>query len=274
MRILLFSLFFCTAVVIVGCGGAELVDSPRITMVIMHETSVTLIWEADTAIEYHEDFQGYNIYVSSDSNELLTRSGENLNKINPEVIEDTTYEVRNVSQDTVFYFQVRTVNTENKVGDYNDDVPFIAASPRPEFTVTLIWEVDAQSVDDSCAIRFSDAHITSDSAMAADGADMYVHFSGAPDDTVTLSSPSSHPWYFGNARRTLFTNIGQYEFVDIYEITSEPAAVWACVDVGDLVVAKTEDGNYVKIHIYAIDTNNNQMTITYAYQNIAGFSRF
>lgn len=274
MRILLCALSVCTALVIIGCGGAELVDSPRITMVIMHETSVTVTWEADTAIEYHEDFQGYNVYVSSDSSELLTQSGENLNKINPEVIEDTTYEVRNLSQDTVFYFQVRTVNTEDKVGDYNDDMPFIAASPRPEFTVTLIWEADQQSVDDSCAIRFSDAYITSDSAMAVDGADMYVHFFGAPDDTVTLSSPSSHGWYGLNARRTLFINMGQYEFVEIYEISSEPAAVWACVDVGDVVVAKTEDGNYVKIHIDAIDTNDNQVTITYAYQNIVGFPRF
>ncbi len=256
---------------IFGCGGAELLDSPRITMVIMHETSVTLTWEADTAIEYHNDFQGYNVYVSSDSSELLTRSGENLNKINPAVIEDTTYEVRNVSQDTVFYFQVRTVNTEDKVGDYNDDVPFIAASPRPEFTVTLRWEVDQQTVDDSCAIRFSDGHITSDSAMAADGADMFTR--GA-QDTVTLQSPDTHPWYSWNARHTLFVNMGQYEFVDIYDIASEPATVGARVNVGDLLVAKTEEGNYVKIHIDAINTNDNKITITYAYQNIAGFPRF
>ncbi len=267
-------LLFAAMLFLISCGGAELVDSPRITMVIMHETSVTVTWEVDTTIEYHEDFQGYNIYVSSDSSELLIQNGENLNKINPEVVEENSYEVRNLSQDTVYYFQVRTVNTEDKVGDYNDDVPFVAASPRPEFTVTLRWEVDAQTVDDSCAIRFSDAHITSDSAMADDDADMYIYYSGAPDDTVTLASPSTHPWYLLNARRTLFVNMGQYGFVDIYEITSEPATVVARVNVGDLVVAKTEDGNYVKIHIDAIDTNDNRVTITYAYQNIAGFPRF
>jgi len=260
---------------IFGCGGAELLDSPRITKVIMHETSVTLTWEADTTIEYHEDFQGYNVYVSSDSNELLTRSGENLNKINPAVIEDTTYEVRNLSQDTVFYFQVRTVNTEDKVGDYNDDVPFFAASPRPEFTVTLRFLTYEPTNYDSCAIKFSDATIMADSAMPNGGADMYA-YDPLYDHQTLFFSPDTHPQYGTNSRHTNFVNLGQHEFDDISEVSTEPTGNYAEFDEGDLVIAKTEDGNYIKIHVGLIDTVNAPYTvaITYAYQNIIGFHRF
>jgi hypothetical protein len=46
------------------------------------------------------------------------------------------------------------------------------------------------------------------------------------------------------------------------------------VDSGDLVVAKTADDHYVKIHIDAIDRNGRTVTITYAYQNIADYPFF
>jgi hypothetical protein len=239
----------------------------------MGETSVTVAWEADTTIEHDVDFQGYNVYVSADSNELLVQSGENLNKINPETIEDTIYEVRNLSQDTVFYFQVRTVNTEDKVGDYNDDVPFIAASPRPEFTVMLYADINLPAIDDSCAIRFSDATIMADSAMANGGADMWLQLWGMlPGDSVSFNSPELHPQYGQNTRSTKFDNLGQFGFDDINEVMADPVLDYVVISAGDLVIAETQDGHYVKIHVDTIDSS--MATITYAYQNIAGFPGF
>lgn len=272
MRILLISIVLCSALLIIGCGGAQLLDAPKIIFVEMGETSVTVTWEADTAIEQNVDFQGYNVYVSADSNELLIQSGEDLNKINPEVIEDTIYEVRNLSQDTVFYFQVRTVNTEDRVGDYNDDVPFVAASPRPEFTVRLYADIIPPASDDSCAIRFSDALIMADSAMANGGADMWVLVVGLLPGTLFFNSPELHPQYGQNTRNTKFDNLGQYGFDDISEVMTEPTSDSVGISSGDLVIAETQDGNYVKIHVDTIISP--MVTITYAYQNIAGFPRF
>ncbi len=275
MRILLNSLVLCCALLVIGCGGAQLLDAPRIVSVKMGETSVTVTWEADTAIEQNVDFQGYNVYVSADSNELLVQSGEDLNKINPEVIADTIYEVRNLSQDTVFYFQVRTVNTEDRVGDYNDNVPFIAASPRPEFTVTLRCLTEEPTNHDSCAIRFFDATIMSDLVVSDSGADMYV-YDPYYDHQRLLFSPDTHPQYGAGARHTNFANLGQQGFDDVSAVTTEPTNGYADVDEGDLVIARTEDDNYVKIRVDAIDTTliKQRVTITYAYQNIAGFRGF
>jgi hypothetical protein len=173
MKKILLGLLCLSVIFIIGCGGsAALIEAPLITDVAMGSTSVFVYWEYDTTIENHEDFQGYNVYVYTDSSELLVEDGEDLNKHNPAVIPPdydhiNYYGITDLSQDTVYYIQVRTINIDNKVGDYNDSVPFVKASPRPEFTVTLMAERwDISGVDDSCAVRFSDAIIMADSAMA------------------------------------------------------------------------------------------------------------
>ncbi|MBA7512599.1 hypothetical protein ES705_04606 [subsurface metagenome] len=273
MRIILLGLSCLSVIFIIGCGGsAVIIDSPEITMVVMHETSVTVTWEADTSIENHGDFQGYNVYVSTDSSELLVESAEDLNKINPGTIEDNTYEITDLSQDSKYYIQTRTVNIDNKVGDYNDSVPFVKASPRPEFTVTLKFATIQPGVDDSCAIRFFDATIMADSAMTSGGADMFVFLWGSsPDDSVSFNSPV----HGGGDRNTGFDNLGPYGFDDIYRITPGPMIQdYVVISTGDLVIAKTQDYYYAKIHVDTIDTVNFAVTITYAYQNIIDFPYF
>lgn len=272
MKIIFLGLLCLSVIFIIGCGGsAVIINSPEIAMVLMHETSVTVMWEADTSIENHGDFQGYNVYVSTDSSELLVEDGEDLNKINPVTVEDNTYEITDLSQDSKYYIQIRTVNIDNKVGDYNDSVPFAKASPRPEFTVTLMFEMTS-GVDDSCAIRFFDATIMADSAMTSGGADMFVFLWGSsPDDSVSFNSPV----HGGGDRNTGFDNLGQYGFDDIYRITPGPMIQdYVVISTGDLVIAKTQDYYYVKIHVDTIDTVNFAVTITYAYQNIIDFPYF
>ncbi|MCK4673458.1 fibronectin type III domain-containing protein [candidate division WOR-3 bacterium] len=278
MKKILLGLLCLSVIFIIGCGGsAVILDSPEITRVAMDSTSVFVNWEYDTTIENHEDFQGYNVYVYTDSSELLVEDGEDLNKHNPAVIPPdydhfNYYAITDLSQDTVYYIQVRTVNIDNKVGSYNTNVPFVKASPRPEFTVTLLFERNPPSIDDSCAVRFSDAIIMADSAMSNGGADMW-----ALNDSViafSFNSPNTHSQYGANTRTTHFVNLGNYELYSIFEVSTEPSESSVGILEGDLVIAKTEDGNYVKIYIDAIDDTLFTVTILYAYQNIIDFPYF
>lgn len=279
-KILLISIVL-VIIYIVGCGGsAVILDSPEIFRVAMDSTSVFVNWEYDTTIEKHEDFQGYNIYVYTDSSELLVEDGEDLNKDNAAVIPPdydhfNYYGITDLSQDSVFYIQVRTVNIDNKVGDYNDSVPFVKASPRPEFTVTLKFEMIQPGVDDSCAIKFSDATIMADSAMTSGGADMWVEYRGSsPNDTVIFTSPDNHSEFGTDARHTGFVNLGQHLFYDISGVITEPTENYVSIVDDDLIIAKTADGNYVKIYVGEVDKSNNFVTIIYAYQNIVDFPYF
>ncbi|MGB3340513.1 MAG: fibronectin type III domain-containing protein [bacterium] len=264
------------AMFIVGCGGASVIESPEISMVVMHETMVSITWNEDTVIEGNADFDGYNVYVSTDSSELLVHDGEDLNKFNADPITDLTYDITGLSQDTVYYFQVRTVNVDDKVGDYNADVPFVEASPRPEFTAIVKFEMNTPGVDEDCAIRFSDATLMADSAMANSSADMWVDvWPTSTKDTTAFDSPShSTQWGIG-ANVSLLLNLGQYEFEDINEVTTEPTIdTYVEVVEGDLIILKTADEHYVKIHLDLVDRVNDEVTITYAYQNIANYPHF
>jgi hypothetical protein len=264
-------LLFFTLVFIIGCNGALHIQAPELKAVIMEATSVTVFWEQNSVIESNADFVGYNIYVYTDSSALLVESGEELNKYNSLVIHDTVYQVNGLVQDSIYYFQVRTMNADAKVGDYNSVTPFIKASPRPEFTVTVKVAVDTQTVNDSCAVRFADALIMADSTMPDSGADMWV---GTVNDTVMLRSPNSHGLYGANARVTYFVNTGPGDFDSLFECPVEPDEYTMDFSVGDVGVAKTEDGNYVKIFIESIDPQDNSITVKYAYQNIVGFPYF
>ncbi len=258
-----------------GCGGASLIDSPEISMVVMDETSVTITWDEDTMIEGHDDFQGYNVYFSVDSSELIVIDGEDLNKFNADAITDLFYEVTGLDQDTVYYFQVRTVNVDDAVGSYNTNVPFVEASPRPEFTAIVKFEIGT-GPDPDCAIRFSDATLMADSEMADSLADMWIDAWDSPTyDTVAAASPSHNTEYGTGANISMLLNLGQYGFDEIFEVTTEPADTTSVAIVeGDLVIIKTADEHYVKLHVDAVDKVALEVTITYAYQNIANYPHF
>jgi hypothetical protein len=260
---------------IIGCGGAVDLDAPVIDTVIMGEDYVTIAWVVDTAIEDDPDFSGYNVYAYTDSTELMVEDGEDLNKDNATVITANTYTIEDLDDETVYYIQVRTVNVDDKVGSYNATVPYVEASPRPEFTATVNFEIGT-GPDPDCAIRFSDAVLFSDQMMADSSADMWIDAWNSPSyDTVATASPSHNSEYGSGANVTLFENYGQMELDDLYEVTSDPTInTSVAVDSGDLVVAKTADDHYVKIHIDAIDRNGRTVTITYAYQNIADYPFF
>ena len=255
--------------IVLGCnGGALRIVAPEMSNVVMGETSIIVFWEMNSTIESNSDFAGYNVYVYTDSSELLVDDGEELNKWNSQLVIDTTYQINDLVQDSIYYIQVRTVNTEDKVGGYNATTPFLTGSPRPEFTVTMNIADIGQPVNDSCAIRFSDAFIMADSAMASGGADMWLF---NVNDTLWLQTPSSHS---PMTRTTYFINTGPGDFDLFSQVLIEPDSLTVGVDVDDIVVAKTEDGNYVKIYIEAIDMQNNSVTILYAYQNITDFLYF
>ena len=261
---------------IIGCGGAALLEAPKITGVVADSNSVTLTWEADTTIENETDFQGYNVYVATDSSELLVADGENLNKINATVITNNTYTVTGLSKDTVYYFQVRTVNTDDKVGDYNADVPFVQMSPRPEFTATLFFEIDTLNTNETeIALRFSDAAKLNEVNGQIDStADIFFD---AYFDTMTQVASPDHrtvPPQI-NPKHTVMINMGQMELDDLSEA---PTTIdYANVDFvqGDLIVLKTEEGNYVKMHIDEVKKDPDwTVKVTYAYQNIVNYPHF
>jgi hypothetical protein len=258
-------------VIMIGCDGALRVQAPELTAVIMGVNSVTVFWESSSVIEGHSDFAGYNVYVYTDSSVLMVENGENLNKFNSQLIQDTSYQINDLSQDSIYYIQVRTVNTDSKVGEYNSTTPFVQASPRPEFTVTLNMADPGQPVNDSCAIRFFDSMIMADSTMPDSMADMWIRMT---NDTAYLVSPHDHPAYGSGARNTLFTNVGPGDFPAISGVTTEPDMVEEACDALDILVARTEDGNYVKIYIESIDNQSSSVMILYAYQNVVGFPYF
>jgi hypothetical protein len=264
--VLLFALLL-----VVACNGALRVQAPALKAVIMDTASIIVFWEQNSTIESNIDFVGYNIYVYTDSSALLVENGEELNKFNSFVIEDTTYQVNGLSQDSIYYVQVRTVNTDDKVGDYNSATPFLKASPRPEFAVTMHMADLNQQVNDSCAIRFADAMVMADAAMADSTADAWL---AIENDTVWLMSPASHPIYGTGARNTLYRNMGPGDFDGISMITTDPDLAEVYFVTGDIIFARTEDDYYVKIYIESIDIQNNAVALLYAYQNIVGLPYF
>ena len=256
---------------LINCNGAVTIQAPEMTAVIMDVAGVTVFWERNSEIESGSEFVGYNIYAHTDSSALLISDGEDLNKFNGQVVTDTMYQVNGLSQDSVYYIQVRTVNIEDKVDGYNSATPFLKASPRPEFVVTMYLRFDYQGTIDSCAIRYRDALIIADSLMADSAADMWIRASG---DTVWLESPTNHPLYGSGVRQTMFSNIGPADFDTISGVTAEPDMEESEVAVGEMLIAKTEDGNYVKIYVEAIDTVNGTIALLYAYQNVVEFPYF
>jgi len=238
----------------------------------MGSNHLVIYWERNELIENSSDFAGYNVYIYTDSSALLVDDGEELNKFNSQIIHDTTFQANDLIQDSVYFVQVRTVNIENKVGGYNTDTPFLMGSPRPEFTISMHIAVYGQQDNDSSAVRFLDGFVMSDSVMADSGADMWV---AVLNDTVHFVSPHQHPSYGLLADRiTLFTNNGPGEFDLISAVIDEPSdSITSCM-VGDIVVAKSDDGNYVKLYVDTIDIQNGMISILYAYQNIPDFPYF
>jgi len=262
---------FIALAVLLGCNGALRIEAPELTAVVMDVNSVTVFWESNSVIQNHADFAGYNVYVYSDSSALLVENGEELDKFNSQLIGDTSFQINGLPQDSIYYIQVRTVNTDSKVGDYSSTIPFLEASTRPEFTVTMHLADLGLPVNDSCAIRFHDAIIMADSAIQDSAADMFIRMA---DDTVYLVSPHAHPAYGAGARNTLFAIVGPGEFDELSTITAEPDMNEVPCQALDLIVGRTEDDNYVKIYVESIDIQNGLVTILYAYQNVTGFPFF
>jgi hypothetical protein len=273
MRKIMLLTITIAAMYIIGCGGATVLDAPAMTGVVMDDNSVTVMWEADTSIEDHADFSGYNVYVHTDSAALMVEDGEDLDKDNATPITDNSYEVTGLDQDTVYYFQVRTVNIDDAVGDYNETTPYMQGSPRPEFTVMLKLELSgANQNEDSCAIRFETAEVLSESLDVFPNADVFFErFS----DTLQVNSASRRTATGFTPRTTLMYNYGQEEFDDFYEFDeSDIDKDHQVFVIGDLIVFQTEEGNYVKLHVDDYDDVNATIDIIYAYQNIADYPYF
>ncbi len=275
MKKVLVILFFVAVMLFIGCDGASLIRAPLIMGVVMDTTSVTVTWAYDPAIAEHEDFQGYNVYVYTDSTALLVENGENLNRHNATVIADTFYTARNLSQDSVYYLQVRTLNTENQVGTYNPDTRFVTASPRPEFTVTLKFD-DPQNLDDvDIALRFADAALLGEIGGQIDStADVFFYM--YEDTMPQVASPDfrTNPIQV-NPKQTRMENMGQMDLDDVIEAPEIIDELNVHVVEGDVIVLKTEEGNYVKMHIDEVSMAPDWIiTVTYAYQNIADYPYF
>lgn len=270
MKKIMFGLIAVAAIIVVNCGGeAEKLAAPEIVATIMNDGSVTVVWAEDTTVTQHTDFSGYNVYVYTDSTPLLVSDGENLNAHNTNAITTNSYTATGLSNDSVYYIQVRTVNTDNKVGSYNTTVPFVTASPRPEFTVTVTLELSQQNQNEqNCALRFETGAVLSESLNTFPGADVFFERFA---DTLQVNSASRRP----NGRTTLMKSLGQADFdsvsyVDPTTLNNDHVAFV----VGDLIAFKTEEGNFVKLHIDAYDATAATVDVTYAYQNRTDFPYF
>lgn len=257
--------------VLLNCNGAVPIDAPEVKTLVMGVNDITVYWGLDSVIESKADFAGYNVYVYTDSAALLVDDGEDLNKFNTQVVTDTCFQANGLSQDSIYYIQVRTVNTDYRVGGYDTAAPFLTGSPRPEFVVTLRLSPAPPSATDSCAVRYVDGSIMADSVMADSAADMWVAAAG---DSAWLCAPDEHPLYGVGARATRFVNIGPADFAGVSVVMVEPDTGLVVMAAGEMAIAKTEDGNYVKLRVEALDTISGTMMVLYAYQNIPGFPYF
>jgi len=273
-KVLLASLAF-VAMIIVGCGGgAEKLSAPEIVKVVMDTASVTITWKPDTTVANSADFKGYNVYALTDSSALLVEDGEDLSKINTDAIEDTFYTVTGLSKDSIWYIQVRTVNTDDKVGTYNTDVPFVAASPRPEFikTVYLEW---FNGDTTNCAIHFSTGEVKKRVDISTTWGDMWIdHDTYGSVDSVWFQSAYKADTTAGY-RDTKLKNEGQFGFDDKWQAPATITLRVEPIKQGDLVFAKTKEGNYVKVHVDSLYLNTTGSygwaKVTYAYQNVVNF---
>ena len=273
MKKLLIGAVALIAMIIVGCGGgATEFDAPQIIQVVMTDTDVEITWEEDTAIEGDEDFEGYNVYVvvADDSSDLLVDDGEDLNKDNATLITGQVYTVAGLSQDTVYAIQVRTVNIDDVVGGYNVDVPFVLVSPRPEFERTVYIEWNNSDTTD-VALHFATGEVGKRTDISAAWGDMWLDHETV-DDTVWFQSAYKSDTLAGY-RDTRFENAGQYAFDEMWEAT-DPTLQTVAIVQGDLVFAKTVEGNYVKVHVDSLHLGGlygSWAQLTYGYQNIIEF---
>jgi len=265
------------AMLILGgtCPGPGILEAPTISSVKMADGAMTVYWNPSID-EEHEDFTGYNVYLFTDST-LYDLSGDNDTLadylVNSTPTTDTSLAISNLSNDTIYYIQVRTVSGEDQVGDYNLNQPYVSASPRPEFTVTLNFEESESNQNEpGVAVVFATGTVVDEVNGEFPDADAFAdHYVKA--DSTQLVSADARP----NGRHTLIVlETGTYdEFWDASGVdfgTSDRALF----SEGDLLVAKTQDGNYVKISIEAIDNTTTPWTVDlkFAYQNIPDFPRF
>ncbi len=274
MKRIIYLTFSVIILLAIGCGGAaELIDAPKISKIVMDSTSLIVMWEEDTTIENNIDFQGYNVYISTDSATLMVEDGEDLNKHNAAALTELSYEVTDLSQDSIYYIQLRVVNTENKVGSYHDSVPFIDGSPRPEFTVTVSLEQSStDSNETNCGLRFETGAVTDESLHVFPSADIFFT---RRSDTLMVNSASIRSASGFTPRTTTMHNYEQMELDSLYEADPNDNYLdhWQFV-TGDLIVSKTEEGNYVKLYVCNYDSVAATVDINYAYQNISDYPKF
>ncbi|MEO0095304.1 MAG: fibronectin type III domain-containing protein [candidate division WOR-3 bacterium] len=273
MKRLMFGVIaFMAMIILVGCGGeAEKLAAPEITRVNVNDTSsVKLTWTIADSIKNHSDFSGYNVYVylAADSGTLKVEDGEDLQKNNPEVIDDTVYTVNGLKKDSIYAIQVRTVNKDEKVGDYNHNQAFILISPCPVFVKTVYIEWD-NSDTSKVALHFSTGEVKKRADISTNWGDMWVDHR-ITGDTVFFQSAWKADTTAGY-RRTKLINIGKFDFDEKWVATEPTKDVADNIKQGDLVFAKTVENNYVKIHVdsvYLDTVGTSWVKITYGYQNI------
>jgi len=259
---------------IAGCGGAELLNAPEINTVIMDETSVTVVWTVDTTVENSTDFSGYNVYVATDSSVLLVESAEDLNPFNATPITTNSFEITPLVQDSIYYIQVRTLNTDDKVGDYNATKPYVKASPRPEFTVTVSLELAPGNQNEpGCGLIFATGALVDETNNRFPNADVFFErFIVGGAETLQVNSASRRD---STDRVTMMYSCGQVDLDSLSEI--DPALLTEInvpFVVGDLVALVTEEENYVKLHVDAYDSTGATVDVTFAYQDNPGLPLF
>jgi len=269
MKRLLMSCFaVLTMLLITGCpSSVDELAAPEITGVVADSNSVTLTWAVDSSVENNSAFSGYNIYVTTDSASLMDLEGDSLNKDNTTIVTANTYTVDNLSSDTLYYFQVRTVNTDDKVGEYNAAVPLVSMQPRPEYVLGQVkMEIllnDSNEV--GVAIRFSTGQLLNEVGNQFPNADVFCDAWGPnQNDSVQIVTASARP----NGRATLVVKCDStytwesWDFSGVSFGTSDRSQI----AVDDLLLCKTTEGNYVKVLVESVDRVNNQVGIKFAYQ--------
>jgi len=271
MKRLLMSCFaLMIMVLITGCpSSVEKLVAPEITGVVADSNSVAITWTVDTTVENNSAFAGYNVYVTTDSVPLLDLEGDSLNKDNLTIITTNSYTVDNLSIDSIYYIQVRTVNTDDEVGEYNAAVPFVSMQPRPEYVFGQVkMEIlDANQNEANVAIRFSTGALLNEVNNEFPNADVFCDAWGSPtnlDSVVQIVTASARP----NGRSTLVVKCDSTYTWDSWDFSGISFGTSDRAEIANnyLLLCKTVEGNYVKVLVENIDRTNDQISIKFAYQ--------
>lgn len=262
-----------------NCGGGPVLEAPKITRVELTATTVKLFWQpiADATTE---DFKEYVVYASKDST-YYDMAGDNDSLADFEIgIATDTVTTVTLAAGDIWYVQVRSRNSNDEVGDYNLDKPYVPCSPRATGKAVQVYG-DQVGFASQSFFTFATGAKADSSAVAT--ADWYLDvYRKTGANFITCLTPT---WVFRHRHTGKLTKIKEFtggtSIDEQVEITDDG---WKTPESTGVEIAaakkffafKCVDTTFAKIYvdtvvIDTINTRNSYIKMDWAWQDNKGF---